>query len=225
MEKRGILSTDDENTKSTKESLKRNEKQIQFLVYVLKKYIKKDEELKNRAYYFFPSDDALDKILFNLCKFIPKDKNILEINKKLNIFDSDSLFECANSERDSWNNQNTMFDDISLDEHNNKKYKTSSNFNLKDRKTNKVCVEWQGFVNEANGYAAIKIIVPFVYQEYYTYANRLVYFLFQKTKCLEVEDFLSHHKFINKIVPLYMTCKNKLCVKLSHIDASNDLYF
>ncbi|CRG99166.1 conserved Plasmodium protein, unknown function [Plasmodium relictum] len=222
MEKKDILSIGEKN-KNTKESPKRNKKQIQSLVYALKKYINKDEELKNRAYYFFPSDDTLDQILFNLCKFIPKDKDILETNKKLDIFDSDSFYDFINFDKDSWNSQNIMFDNILLDE--NKKKSKSSIFNLKDKNKNSLCIEWQGFVNEANGYAAIKIFAPFVFQEYYTYANRLVYFLFQKTKCLEIEDFLSYHKFINKVVPLYMKCKNKLCVKLSHIDASNDLYF
>ncbi|SBT71846.1 conserved Plasmodium protein, unknown function [Plasmodium malariae] len=194
--------------------------------------LSESEELINRANYFFPNDDMLDQILFNLCKCIPNDKDILEKTKRIKSYNSDIFLEFTDSDTDSWSNDN-RFDDVRLNDGRDKKIK-SKNFIFKlegeneKKEINKTnpssCVEWLEFVNEANGFADVKIFSPFIYQEYYTYVNRLVFFLFQKTKCLQIGDFLNNHKFLYKTVPLYMKCKNKLCVKLSHIDVSKDSY-
>ncbi|SCP03934.1 conserved Plasmodium protein, unknown function [Plasmodium ovale] len=216
----------DEKCDITKKiSCKRSRKQIESLVYSLRKNIRRSEQLKNRVYYFFSTDEILDQTLFNLCKFIPNDKDILDKSKVLKTYNSETCLEFINSDTDSWKGQN-MLDDIMLNE-NVKMSKPSSlhsNLQTKKKRTEFTCVEWMGFVNETNGYAAVKMFSPFDSQEYYTYVNRLVYFLFQKTNFLQVEDFLNNHNFIKKITPLYMKCENKLCVRLSHIDASNDLY-
>ncbi|CXI10642.1 conserved Plasmodium protein, unknown function [Plasmodium berghei] len=204
-------------------SLKRDKKQIEALVYSLKRNIHEYEELKNRAEYFFFTDNLLHQTLFNLCKFIPNDKDILNTEKNIKNYNSEICLEFINSDTNSWSNQ-TMIDDITLNE-NKESNKSNTPFcNIREKEKKNTCVEWLGFINEANGYAATKICSPFVSHEYYTYANRIVYFLFQKTNYLKIEDFLNNHNFINKIIPMYMKCKNKLCVKLSHINGSNDLY-
>ncbi|SBT32958.1 conserved Plasmodium protein, unknown function [Plasmodium ovale wallikeri] len=186
---------------------------------------KRSEQLKNRVYYFFSTDEILDQTLFNLCKFIPNDKDILDQSTVLKTYNSETCLEFINSDTDSWKGQNIL-DDIVLNENVKMSKPSPLHYNLQTKKnrTEITCVEWMGFVNETNGYAAVKMFSPFVSQEYYTYVNRLVYFLFQKTNFLQVEDFLNNHNFIKKIIPLYMKCENKLCVRLSHIDASNDLY-
>ncbi|VWU52868.1 conserved protein, unknown function, partial [Hepatocystis sp. ex Piliocolobus tephrosceles] len=186
------------------------------------------EELKKRAYYFFPTDKILNQTLYGLCQFIPHDINLFEIIKQSKSYNEDILLKFIDSDSDSSNDTSILTNVVVLNNDSNKKNKFhASHFNsqnsIQKRKKN-TCVEWTGFVNETNGYAAVKLFTPYISQDYYTYANRLVYFLFQKTKFRSVEDFIYHHSYIYKIVPLYMKCKNKLCVKLSHIDASNELY-
>ncbi|EUD66181.1 hypothetical protein C922_03376 [Plasmodium inui San Antonio 1] len=208
-------------------SLKRSKKQIESLQYSLKKNIRKNEELTNRVYYFFPTDDVLDQTLFHLCKFIPRDMHILDEDKKTGSTHNSMPFSrFEDSDTDSWGDKIRGDDDIEIDEPRaggSKLLTLSPNLGINKRPTHS-CIEWKGFVNEANGYAAVKILNPFSCQEYSTYANRLVYFLFQRTNCIGVEDFLRSHNFVRTGIPLYMKCKNKLCVRLSHIDASNDLY-
>lgn len=219
-----ILPSDSHHNK--KVSQKRNYKEIQSLVDSLKKHIKKSYELKQRVNYFFSSDDILNQLLFRLCKFIPKDEHILDIRDQSKQ-NSDEFQDVGNSENDSWIAPNSDFDNISVHEYDENGSRIVPNSKWKEKRTNAFfnsCVEWKGYVNEANGYATVRISVPFIYKEYYTYVNRLVFFLFQKTNITDIESFLQYHKFINKKIPLYMKCNNKLCVKLSHIDASNDLY-
>ncbi|KYN97759.1 hypothetical protein PRSY57_1029700 [Plasmodium reichenowi] len=258
MEERENLRYNHENNIGTKIPLKRNKKEIDSLAYSLKKNIKSNDELHNRAYYFFSPDDILDNIIFNLSKYIPKNQHILDKTEDFDKCQSSNNFSyITSSNTDSWNDP-TIFDDISFDEEGKKEIiKKQKNEQKNDQQndqkndqqndqqneqkyTNKIdiyfpinshnkhintcCVEWLGYVNEANGYAAIKMVGAFISQEYYTYVNRLVYFLFMKTNYYGIENFLSHHNFVNKDVPLYMKCKNKLCIKLSHINVSNDLY-
>ncbi|GAB65514.1 hypothetical protein PCYB_062460 [Plasmodium cynomolgi strain B] len=208
-------------------SLKRSKKQIESLQYSLKKNIRRNEELTNRVHYFFPTDDVLDQTLFHLCKFIPSDMDILDADKQMgSTYNLTPFSQFEDSDTDSWGDKIREEDDIEIDEPRAGRSKLptlSPNLGINKRATHS-CVEWKGFVNEANGYAAVKIFNPFSSQEYSTYANRLVYFLFQRTNCLGVEDFLRSHNFVRMSIPLYMKCKNKLCVRLSHIDASNDLY-
>ncbi|SPJ10714.1 conserved Plasmodium protein, unknown function [Plasmodium sp. DRC-Itaito] len=297
-EGRENLKYNHENNIGTKIPLKRNKKEIDSLAYSLMKNIKNNDELHNRAYYFFSPDNILDKLIFNLCKYIPKNQHILDKNEDFDKYQTSNNFSyITSSNTDSWNDP-TIFDDISFDEQgkkeiikkqkydhqneqkcdqqneqkcdqqneqkcdqqneqkcdqqneqkcdqqNEQKYDqqneqkcdqqneqmyTNKNdiylpINSHNKHINTCCVEWLGYVNEANGYAAIKMVGPFISQEYYTYVNRLVYFLFMKTNYYGIENFLRHHNFVNKDVPLYMKCKNKLCIKLSHINVSNDLY-
>lgn len=211
-------------------SQKRNQKEIQSLIHSLKKYIKKSDELKHRVNYFFSSDDALDQVLYQLCKFIPKDGHILDnydYDMPLNDERSEHFHEVEDSQNDDWTAQYSEFENISVNEYEKEGSKIISNLKLDGKKKYTLqssCVEWKGYQNEVNGYAAVRISVPFVYKEHYTYVNRLVFFLFQKTNISQIEHFLSYHKFISKAIPLYMKCKNKLCVKLSHINASNEMY-
>ncbi|KYN99684.1 hypothetical protein PGSY75_1030400 [Plasmodium gaboni] len=242
MEEMENLRYNHENNIGTEIPLKRNKKEIESLAYSLKKNIKSNDELHNRAYYFFSPDDILDKIIFNLCKYVPKNQHILDQNEHFDKYQSSNNFSyITSSNTDSWNDP-TIFDDISFDEEGKKEIikKHKNDQKNKQTYTNKIdiylpinshnkhinacCVEWLGYVNEANGYAAIKMVNPFISHEYYTYVNRLVYFLFMKTNYYGIESFLHHHNFVNKDVPLYMKCKNKLCIKLSHINVSNDLY-
>ncbi|CAA9987201.1 conserved Plasmodium protein, unknown function [Plasmodium knowlesi strain H] len=207
--------------------LKRSKKQIESLQYSLKKNIRKNEELTNRVHYFFPTDDVLDKTLFHLCKFIPSDMDILDEDKQMErTYNSTPFSRFEKSDTDSWSDKIREDDDIEIEEPRDRRSQLPSlspKLGIKKRETHS-CVEWKGFVNEANGYAVVKILNPFSSQEYSTYTNRLVYFLFQRTNYLGVEDFLRNHNFVRMGIPLYMKCKNKLCVRLSHIDASNDLY-
>lgn len=166
-------------------------------------------------------------MLFRLCKFIPKDGHILDIHDRLKYKNSEQFQDFDNSESDNWSDENSEFDNISVHEYDKNGSRIIPNLKLEKRKKKAIlspCVEWKGYVNETNGYAAVRILVPFVHKEHYTYVNRLVYFLFQKTNISDIENFINYHKFISKTIPLYMKCKNKLCVKLSHIDASNELY-
>ncbi|ANQ07056.1 Uncharacterized protein PCOAH_00014000 [Plasmodium coatneyi] len=208
-------------------SLKRSKKQIESLQYSLKKNIRKNEELTNRVHYFFPTDDVLDQTLFHLCKFIPNDMDILDEEKQRgSTYNTMPFSRFENSDTDSWGDKIREDDDIEIDNPpaGRSKFPTlGPNLGMNKRETHS-CVEWKGFVNEANGYAVVKILNPFSSQEYSTYTNRLVYFLFQRTNCLGVENFLRNHNFVRTGIPLYMKCKNKLCVRLSHMDASNDLY-
>ncbi|GAW80004.1 hypothetical protein, conserved [Plasmodium gonderi] len=227
MEKTTTLPNGIDTPTSEGKPCNRSKKQIESLLYSLKKNIKNNYELTNRVYYFFPTDDILDQTLYNLCKFIPRGMDILDTDKPIKgTYDPDLFSEFIDSDTDTWDNKNLLGDDIKIIEPIPKKNEfPTSTTNLRTNKMiNQSCVEWKGFVNEANGYAAVKILNPFVSQEYSTYTNRLVYFLFQKTNCLCIEDFLRIHKFVGKVTPLYMKCKNKLCVKLSHIDVTNDLY-
>ncbi|SCM07879.1 conserved Plasmodium protein, unknown function [Plasmodium chabaudi adami] len=223
MKKEKILHPDEESNGSDQISLKRDKKQIEGLVYSLKRNIREHEELKSRANYFFSNDDLLHQTLFNLCQFIPNDKDILDIETNIKNYNSEIRLEFTNSDTSSWNSQ-AMIDDVAINENKKSKKPNTTVYNIREKEKKNTCVEWLGFINEANGYAATKIFSPFVSHEYYTYVNRIVYFLFQKTNYLKVEDFLNNHNFVNKIIPMYMKCKNKLCVKLSHINASNDLY-
>lgn len=169
----------------------------------------------------------LDQTLFHLCKFIPSGKDILDADKQMGSTHNSTPFSrFEDSDTDSWGDKIRGGDDIEIDEPRAGRSKLptlSPNLGTNKRET-PTCVEWQGFVNEANGYAAVKILNPFSSQEYSTYANRLVYFLFQRTNCLGVDNFINSHSFVRTGIPLYMKCKNKLCVRLSHMDASNDLY-
>ncbi|KJP86674.1 hypothetical protein AK88_03681 [Plasmodium fragile] len=208
-------------------SLKRSKKQIESLQYSLKKNIRKNEELTNRVHYFFPTDDVLDQTLYHLCKFIPSDTDILDEDKHTgSTYNATLISRFESSDTDSWGDKIRGDDDIELEEPRagrNELPTWNPNLGINKRGTHS-CVEWKGFVNEANGYAVVKILNPFSSQEYSTYANRLVYFLFQRTNCLGVEAFIRSHNFVRTRIPLYMKCKNKLCVRLSHMDASNDLY-
>ncbi|KOB59535.1 hypothetical protein PFHG_01295 [Plasmodium falciparum HB3] len=83
MEERENLRYNHENNIGNKVPLKRNKKEIDSLAYSLKKNIKSNDELHNRAYYFFSPDDILDNIIFNLCQYIPKNQHILDKNEDL----------------------------------------------------------------------------------------------------------------------------------------------
>eukprot|EP00386_Alphamonas_edax_P014605 GDKI01044808.1.p1 GENE.GDKI01044808.1~~GDKI01044808.1.p1 ORF type:complete len:309 (+),score=67.76 GDKI01044808.1:172-1098(+) len=151
--------------------------------------------MSDRVAKFWPSSNAQLEVLSSLVQHIPKGENPLE-DKTV----SDLEEEEEEKEKERGRKLSPS-----------KKAKLQRRFaNLPAARDGTLCLQWLGKISEKNRFAAVQTKLPETYEPWWTYANRVLVYVFGEYD--DVNDLAAQPG-----QPFYMRCKNPRCVRLSHI--------
>lgn len=193
-------------------STRRTEQEVLKLVRTFQRVFDESTVLQQRISYFWPSTEFSDRVLFSLARDIPKAENPLWPDDPNEVFPDTSVSQPAAPQRDDHSESSDDSLDLGVGKagHRRRKKKRAV-------PTQPKCVEWLGFANERNKFAAIKLTIPATHEPWITWANRVIVFLFAHIPGYAVPEDYVRVLQPPSGGPFDMRCQNPRCIRLSHI--------